>query len=89
MKVVCVALALQAFLVLQVHCAGKQAATSDPKVTSQVLREVSRSRGYPIPAAYMLNSSLAHMQVFFDIEIGEKPAGKPNAASVSVVCAGP
>ncbi|KAL3161349.1 hypothetical protein ABBQ32_010247 [Trebouxia sp. C0010 RCD-2024] len=49
MKVVCVALALQALLVLQVHCAGKKAATSDPKVTSQV---------------------------FFDIEIDEKPAGR-------------
>ena len=36
MKLLCVALAFQALLALQVHCAGKKAASSEPKVTSQV-----------------------------------------------------
>lgn len=38
MKMLWVALAVQLLLVLQVHCAGKKAATSEPKVTSQVSR---------------------------------------------------
>ena len=36
MKLLCVVLAFQALVVLQVHCAGKKAASSEPKVTSQV-----------------------------------------------------
>lgn len=73
MKLLCVALALQALLVLQVHCAGKKAASSEPKVTSQVTRF-----GHTItsPVACVLKNLVALAQVFFDIEIDDKPAGK-------------
>lgn len=71
MRLLCVALACQALLVLQVHCAGKKTASSEPKVTSQVTSLVRRSRPARLPT-----HPVAHAQVFFDIEIDEKPAGK-------------
>lgn len=66
------ALAFQALLVLQVHCAAKKTASSEPKVTSQVRPYFSRS-----PALLgRVPNILLHMQVFFDIEIDNKPAGR-------------
>ena len=41
MKLLCSALVLQAVLLQQVSCAGKKAASSDPKVTSQVCAQSS------------------------------------------------
>ena len=72
MKLLFVALACQALLVLQVHCAGKKTASSEPKVTSQVTSLVRRSHACCTPAQY----PAAYAQVFFDIEIDDKPAGK-------------
>lgn len=66
------ALAFQALLVLQVHCAGKKTASTEPKVTSQVR---PRLDDHP-PCCTGAQHLVAHAQVFFDIEIDDKPAGK-------------
>ena len=82
MKWICLLIA--ALLVCEAHGASKKAkASGDPKVTSQVCRD-QRSPSRIDHAGFAHNICIG-MQVFFDIEIDNKPAGERHATVTAIL----